>query len=122
MNLLFVCAYGRDRSPTAAAIYREIGYDVRYGGYTPKSYQQVMLEDLAWAEQVVVFSAKILKAMPPHLREGLRGKAVTVLGIENRYLFGATRLQRAIVAAMRTKLPELDHPEPDFTMVMRQRP
>lgn len=122
MKLLFVCSFGRDRSPTAAAIYQEIGYDVRYGGVKPKAFQALTKEDLEWAEVVLVFSSAVLVQLGELCGGFVKGKHIINLDIPNRYLFGAPALQHRIIQAMRKWLPELDHPEPGFTMVMRQRP
>lgn len=122
MKLLFVCSFGRDRSPTAAALYQEIGYDVRYGGVKPKAFQPLAKDDLEWAEIVVVFSSVVLIQLGDLCGGIIKGKQIVNLDIKNQYLFGAPALQHKIIRAMRKWLPELDHPEPDFTMLMKQRP
>jgi protein-tyrosine phosphatase len=55
MNLLFVCGRNKWRSPTAARLYQnDERVSVRSAGMSAKSAHQISVQDLEWADLVLV--------------------------------------------------------------------
>jgi predicted protein tyrosine phosphatase len=58
-HILFVCGQNRWRSPTAARIYAyDQRIEVRSAGLSPQSPHRVSLQDMKWADLVLVMEAK----------------------------------------------------------------
>jgi predicted protein tyrosine phosphatase len=58
-HILFVCGQNRWRSPTAARIYaNDPRIEVRSAGLSPQSPHRVSLQDMKWADLVLVMESK----------------------------------------------------------------
>jgi predicted protein tyrosine phosphatase len=56
VNVLFVCTHNQARSVTAERLFRRIpGLQVRSAGTADRARHQVVEDDLAWADLVIVF-------------------------------------------------------------------
>jgi predicted protein tyrosine phosphatase len=59
MNVLFVCTLNRARSTTAERMFRRHpGLNVRSAGISERAVRQVSIDDLIWAELIIVFEAE----------------------------------------------------------------
>lgn len=70
-RILFVCGRNQWRSPTAERVYRDDPrVDVRSAGVSVKSRHQVSVDDLSWADLVVVmerrYKSRILGTFRDH--------------------------------------------------------
>jgi len=103
MNLLFVCTAGEQRSPTAAGIYNEMGYQTRFAGTHGIGEQALTRKDLEWADKIIVMEDMhrdfISRNFPrQHARADL-----TVLGIPDIYL----RNDPELISEIEAKMPEM---------------
>jgi predicted protein tyrosine phosphatase len=58
MRVLFVCTLNRARSTTAERLFRrQPGLQVRSAGTSDRAVHPVTIDDLVWAELVIVFEA-----------------------------------------------------------------
>lgn len=111
MRILFVCSYGRDRSATAAALYRSVeGIETDHGGTYEQAHTPLNDWQVAWADLIVVFTAHHQVQLRHRFGGLLDRKPVICLGIENRYPKGSAVLCRRIVRAMRHQVQGIAHP------------
>ena len=104
MNVLFVCARNRLRSPTAEAVFASCeGIEADSGGLAPDADVQVDAEQIAWADVVMVMERSHRAKLTRRWKDALRGKRVVVLGIPDDYAFMDERL----VALLERKVPLL---------------
>ena len=101
-KLLFVCTGNRDRSPTAADLFRgSKDYKAKSAGTHPFAVQKVTQELINWADKIFVMSEledRHLKFLETNF--DLRGKAVTDLDIPDRYERGSQELINLIAARL----------------------
>lgn len=111
MKVLFVCSFGRDRSPTAAGLYHGLeGWEARSGGLHARSQNPVTEKKLRWADVIVTF-------MPDHTAELRRrfgplldGRRIECLEIANTFTVGAPLLKDLIAQRMQGRLVGLPTP------------
>lgn len=104
MNVLFVCARNRLRSPTAEAVFaRYEGIECDSGGLAPDADVQVDAEQIAWADVIIVMERAHKAKLARRWKDALRGKRVVVLGIPDDYAF----MDPALVALLERKVPPL---------------
>lgn len=100
MNLLFVCARNRLRSPTAEQIFSAKGYECDSGGLAPDADAPLSADQVLWADLIFVMERSHRAKLSGRFREALRGKRVVVLGIADDYAFMAP----ALVALLERKV------------------
>ena len=107
-RILFVCAYGRDRSQTAADLYRDLnGIQVRAEGVNRFALVCVSEADMRWADVIACMSLSIMVDLEERFHE-LHHSRMVNLDIENKYRRGSSELRLAIRIAMKRELPELE--------------
>ena len=92
MNLLFVCARNRLRSPTAEQVFSAKGYECDSGGLAPDADAQLSSEQVRWADLIFVMERSHRAKLSRLFRGALRGKRVIVLGIPDDHAFMAPAL------------------------------
>jgi len=88
VKVLFVCSKNQWRSPTGEAIFAEIeGVTTRSAGTARSARRQVSLEDIRWADLILVMEDKHAARLKADFRQDLRFKRLHVLGIPDDYQF-----------------------------------
>jgi predicted protein tyrosine phosphatase len=106
VNILFVCARNRLRSPTAERVFaRYPGVETDSAGLAPDADVRLSGDQLQWADLVVVME----KAHRTKLRRGyaraLGGTRIVCLDIPDRYEFMQAELVELLQKRMRPHLP-----------------
>jgi predicted protein tyrosine phosphatase len=106
LNILFVCARNRLRSPTAERVFGDLpGVETDSAGLAPDADVRLSGDQLQWADLVVVME----KAHRTKLRRGyaraLGGTRVVCLDIPDRYDYMQAELIGLLRARMRPYLP-----------------
>lgn len=101
MNVLFVCSQNRLRSPTAEAIYahRE-DLDVRSAGTNPDSEAPISLEDVEWADLILVMDASHRNKLQGMFGKIIASRRVHVLGIPDNYEY----MQPELIEILRARI------------------
>lgn len=87
-RILFVCSRNRWRSPTAETLWRtHSGLLVRSAGTSAKARRKVSLEDIRWAEVVMVMENKHKARLFAEFGQALQGKTLHVLDIPDEYKY-----------------------------------
>ena len=74
------------RSPTAESVFRrQPGLNVRSAGTSRKAKRHVRVEDIRWAEVIIVMESKHLSRLRADFRGEITHKAVHVLEIPDAY-------------------------------------
>lgn len=88
LNVLFVCSMNKWRSPTAEALFRRhAGVNVRSAGTSRKAKRHVRVEDIRWADVIVVMESTHLSRLRADFRGEMAGKDVHVLEIPDDYRY-----------------------------------
>lgn len=88
INILFVCSRNQWRSPTAEQIWRKHpGLSVRSGGTSAGARYPVSVDDVRWADVLLVMEEKHLQRLRANFRQELEHKRVHVLDIPDEYRF-----------------------------------
>ena len=99
VNVLFVCSKNQWRSPTGEAIFAKAdGIATRSAGTASSARRQVSLEDIRWADLILVMEEKHAACLKADFRQDIRFKRLHVLDIPDDYKFMDTDL----VALIRT--------------------
>jgi predicted protein tyrosine phosphatase len=106
VNILFVCARNRLRSPTAERVFaRHPGVETDSAGLAPDADVRLSGDQVQWADLVVVME----KAHRTKLRRGyaraLGGTRIVCLDIPDRYEFMQAELVELLEKRMRPHLP-----------------
>ena len=108
MNLLFVCARNRRRSPTAEALFAGVGgVETDSAGLSPDAEQRLAAEQIAWADIVFVMERRHRSALTRGFGTVLRGKRVVCLGIPDDYEFDDPELIRLLWERVPRSVPAL---------------
>ncbi|MDQ3058357.1 MAG: phosphotyrosine protein phosphatase [Pseudomonadota bacterium] len=87
-NVLFVCSRNQWRSPTAEQIWRKHpALSVRSGGTSPNARHPVSVNDLTWAQVILVMEEKHKSRLLAAYRRVLGNKPIHVLDIPDEYKF-----------------------------------
>lgn len=101
-RLLFICGRGRQRSPTAAAIFAGLSEcETRSAGISRDADEPLTSEDLAWADVVFVFEPQQRRKLHRDFRPWLRDKRVICLGIADDYAV----MSPALIALLWARVP-----------------
>lgn len=99
-KILFVCTANKDRSPTAAALYRDRPYlEVKSAGTSEYAKTPLTDELLAWADIILVME----RAHEAYIRENFPASAekkIHCLKIKDKYRYGDSNLIRKIEERM----------------------
>ncbi len=87
-RLLFLCSRNRWRSPTAEEIFSGApGVEVDSAGLSSDAEVPLSVEQLEWADTILVMEKVHREKLNRHFREHLGGKRVAVLNIPDDYQF-----------------------------------
>lgn len=87
-NILFVCSKNQWRSPTAEQIWRKHPLlSVRSGGTSPNARHAVSVEDIRWADVILVMEEKHKSRLVAEFNRLLEGIPIHVLDIANDYKY-----------------------------------
>ena len=87
-NVLFVCSRNQWRSPTAESIWRRHpSLSVRSGGTSPGARHKVSMEDVQWADIILVMEEKHKSRLKAEYPRALEHKKVVVLDIPDDYRY-----------------------------------
>lgn len=87
-NILFVCSRNQWRSPTAEQVWRKHPLlSVRSGGTSPNARHKVSVEDIRWADVILVMEEKHKSRLVAEFARLLEGKPVHVLDIADDYKY-----------------------------------
>lgn len=88
MNVLFVCSRNQWRSPTGEEVWRKFpGVEVRSAGTGRNARRRLTLNDIRWADLILVMEEKHKSRIRADYRDEVRFKAVHVLDIPDDYRF-----------------------------------
>lgn len=88
LKVLFVCSRNQWRSPTAEQIWRKHPQIlVRSGGTSPNARHKVSIEDIRWADVILVMEEKHKSRLSAEFTRLLTGKRIHVLDIPDEYKF-----------------------------------
>ena len=88
INLLFVCSKNQWRSPTGEAVFRkQAGLSVRSAGTSRSARRTITVQDIRWADMILVMEDKHRARLRAQFRDEVRYKAVHVLDIPDLYRF-----------------------------------
>ena len=108
MNLLFVCARNRRRSPTAELAFAGVGgVETDSAGLSPDAEQRLTAEQVAWADVVFVMERRHRAALSRGFATALRGKRVVCLGIPDDFAFNDPELVRLLWERVPRSVPAL---------------
>ena len=103
-NVLFICSRNRWRSPTAEAVFRRRpGLAVRSAGTSPRARRTVGIDDLRWADVIIVMEPKHRQQLIARFPRPLQMRTVHVLHIEDDYRY----MDPALVALLEEAVPPL---------------
>ena len=104
-RLLFVCSQHKLRSPTAEAVFRgRAGIEVDSAGLNHDAVVPLSVEQLEWADVVLVMETTHRNRLARRFKHHLKGKRVAVLGIPDEYDFMDPELIRLLEARCRPYL------------------
>jgi len=101
LNILFICGKARKRSPTAADLVA--GWDVvntDCAGVGLDANTIVSLDEIEWADKIIVMELKQKKKLNSLFGAALRDKPIRCLGIPDNYEY----MQDDLVNVLTTKL------------------
>ena len=88
LNVLFICSRNQWRSPTAEQIWRKHPkVSVRSAGTSPNARHKVSIEDICWANVILVMEEKHKSRLTAEFTRLLNNKRVHVLDIPDEYRF-----------------------------------
>jgi predicted protein tyrosine phosphatase len=102
VKILFVCAYGRDRSRTAAELFAH-EFQTRYKGLYSNP---VALEDILWADFIFVMEEYQIKELMEKFPEG-KGKKINCLCIYDSFSYNEPELVSLLKVKMSSFLKQL---------------
>lgn len=87
-NVLFVCSRNQWRSPTAEQVWRRHPQlNVRSGGTSPNARHTVSVDDIRWADVVIVMEQKHKSRLVAEFTRLLDNKPIHVLDIPDEYKY-----------------------------------
>lgn len=105
MKLLFVCGRNKRRSPTAAAIFQnDDRVSVRSAGVGETSRRRLSVEDLEWADLVLVMEQKYKTRIQQSYGRVMNLPPVKALGIADEYAFMDAELIEIISEAIESMI------------------
>ena len=100
-RVLFVCSRNRLRSPTAEAIFADLdGVEVSSAGTAPDAECAVSADLIEWATDIFVMEQRHKRLLQTKFGDLVRGKALTSLGIPDRYRF----MQEELIVLLKARV------------------
>lgn len=88
LNLLFICSRNQWRSPTAEQVWRKHPkVSARSAGTSPNARHKVSIEDIRWANVILVMEEKHKSRLTAEFTRLLDNKPIHVLDIPDEYKF-----------------------------------
>ena len=88
INVLFICSRNQWRSPTAEQLWRRHPIvSARSAGTSPKARHHVSVEDVRWADVIMVMEEKHKSRLVAEFTRLLDNKPIHVLDIPDEYKF-----------------------------------
>lgn len=88
LNILFICSRNQWRSPTAEKVWRNHpAINVRSAGTSPRAKRTLNLNDIRWADQLLVMEQKHKHRMMATFSHWVTHKPIHVLDIPDNYTF-----------------------------------
>lgn len=101
INVLFICAMNKWRSPTAEKLYKNTPFvNVRSAGTSSKARHHVSSQDLKWANVVIAMETKHVRRLRADFPEPMRYVDVYTLDVEDRYQYMHPALIEELKAAI----------------------
>jgi len=113
-KLLFICAGGLDRSPTAAYIintYKEFNkiFEAKSCGIQPLISAPITKQNLQWADQIFVMEPDHKRFLLENFPLIVKDKPeITILDIPNEYVRTDPELEKILMGRLRRWLEEED--------------
>ncbi|MDA9008403.1 protein tyrosine phosphatase [Alphaproteobacteria bacterium] len=86
MNILFVCSRNQWRSPAAEKIFsKTTGLAVRSAGTSRNARRRITVNDLRWADLVLVMEQKHKSRIQAEFRDEVRYKDLQILDIPDGF-------------------------------------
>ena len=105
-RILFLCSRNRLRSPTAEAVFESYrGIEVDSAGLNSDAEVPVSVEQLEWADIILVMEKAHRRNLNRKFRGHLGGKRIAVLGIPDDFEFMDDALIRLLKARCEPYLP-----------------
>lgn len=96
-NVLFVCSRNQWRSPTAEVLWRKHpAFNVRSAGTSAKARRKVSLNDIQWADKILVMENRHKSQLKKAYSTEMVNKEVHVLDIEDLYTYMDDELVEAL--------------------------
>ena len=88
LKVLFICSRNQWRSPTAEQLWRRHPQvSARSAGTSPNARHQVSIDDIAWADVILVMEEKHKSRLKAEFTRLLNNKRIHVLDIPDEYKF-----------------------------------
>lgn len=95
-KLLFVCSGNKLRSPTAENYYAEQGFDTRSAGTSRDAINVIGIEDLKWADEIIVMEKKHKQRIVAAFPRITKYKKIRVLNIPDNYKYMDDKLIKVL--------------------------
>lgn len=100
-NILFLCGKARKRGPTAAELVTKWDVaNVDCAGISTDADTLVSLNEIEWADRIIVMELKQKKKLNSLFKSALNGKAIRCLGIPDKYEY----MQPELIKILTSKL------------------
>lgn len=95
-KILFVCSGNKLRSPTAEEYFAEQGYDTRSAGTSRDAINVISVEDLKWADKILVMENKHKQRIQAYFPRVTQFKKIRVLNIPDNYKYMDEKLIKVL--------------------------
>jgi predicted protein tyrosine phosphatase len=104
LRVLFVCSRNQWRSPTAEQVFRTYpGLSVRSAGTSAGARRAINVDDVAWADVIMVMEDKHKSRLKSAFGSLLAEKHIFVLDVPDEYQY----MDSALVAELKERVPAL---------------
>lgn len=101
LNVLFVCSANQWRSPTAEVVWRKHpALSVRSAGTSSTARRKVSVDDIRWADVILVMEEKHKARLLAEFTTTVEGKPLHVLDIPDNYKYMDPELVAELEAAV----------------------
>jgi predicted protein tyrosine phosphatase len=108
VNILFVCSRNQWRSPTAEKVFaRYPGVSVRSAGTSPNARRHISVEDVRWADLILVMEEKHKSRLVAEFTRFALDKRIHVLDISDNYKYMDAELVQQLKDAVEPLLEVL---------------
>lgn len=95
-KILFICSGNKLRSPTAEVYFEQQGYETRSAGTSRDAINVIGVEDLKWADQVIVMESKHKQRIQAYFPRISKYKKIRVLNIPDNYKYMDDKLIKVL--------------------------